>query len=165
MKIKAGQDRLVVVMPEIGIAVKIPIVHIWLAMKMIRNDGWECLRHSAAARHSPRYYLFKGIIANWSEFTFYQKTRNPFVQVTYFSLVGMFNIVRVDDPCQLDKKILRKQLYEITEGAISRDGHHFNNPDNFCFRDGKLKMLDYGSPATQQIATKYGESIREKFRV
>ncbi len=172
VKFKRGRSRVVVIFPFFRIAIKLPIIHLLVAMRAvyycIKSDkcwqylqqdwGWSVEQHIGFKGH-----LFLGIVANWNEFVFYQKTRDPFLQPTYFSFFGLFNIQRVDESYLLNDEDLYHQLFKLTDGEVQNDSHHFENPHNFCFCDGSLRMLDYGSSKTRRIIAQYGTKIVDLF--
>jgi hypothetical protein len=51
----------------------------------------------------------------------------------------------------------------LTKGDVLWDPHHFENPSNFCFHDGKLLMLDYGSRKGHSVIINHGERIIKLF--
>jgi len=171
VKFKKGQDRVVVVFSSLGIAIKFPIIRLWLAVRLLYRDikggHWEHLKknwgYPVEAFGGLRGILFRGLSANWGEFRFYWQTRNPFLQPTYFSLFGLLNIQRADAPCLLKDEDLWCQLHELTRGKVFDDSHHFANPGNFCFCNGKLRMLDYGSRKSRGVIALHGEKIVELF--
>ncbi|MFH1111816.1 MAG: hypothetical protein V1712_01960 [Patescibacteria group bacterium] len=131
MQIKKGQDRVVVLFPYLGIAVKLPIIRFWLAVRLlyrnIKSGKWEHLKKDwqrpIEERSGFKGLLFRGLAANWGEFRFYWQTRNPFLQPTYLSL-GFVNIQRYDEPCNLQNVDLWYQLHELTNGDVFDDPHH-----------------------------------------
>lgn len=168
LKIKKGENRIVLILPLIRLVIKVPIIHLVNAIQILLYD----LKHGSL-RKSFKYtteqygtwqrFLFRGIIDNWSEFQFYRKTRHPFTQPTLISFFGLLNIQRMGSSCSIDSIDLWCQLYELTGGEVFRDSHHFNNPDNFCLENGKLGMLDYGNIRVQSVITDFGEQILERF--
>ena len=169
MKIKKGHYRIVLVLPFLGIAIKFPIVHVLGTMKTVfflaKEMKWKTIRMLFTFKSDLgfRKRLFGGILDNWREFTFFLKTRHPFLQPTYFSFFGLFNVQKVSEQCDIKYVDLWCQLYELTNGRVWDDSHHFENPDNFCFRDGKLRMLDYGSSRTHRVVIEYGQKILDSF--
>ena len=159
MKIKKGTDRIVVAFPLLGIVVKIPIIHFIRLFSVLTTEKGEF----------PLYWkywkmkIFSGLISNWNEFRFYWRTRNPFLQPTYFSIFGLLNIQRYGEPCNLQIVDLWCQLHELTDGSVFDDSHHFANPNNFCFYKGKLRISDYGSQRSHRVIMKYGERIFKFF--
>jgi len=170
MQVKKGQDRIVILFPWIGIAVKFPIVHFWRVVCLlcydIKRGNWDCLKKNwewpIEARSGFKGLLFRGLATNWGEFRFYRSTHNPFLQPTYLSF-GFVNIQRYDEPCKLKNVDLWCQLYELTNGDVFADSHHFENPRNFCFNNGMLRILDYGSRRSQGVISKHGARIVEVF--
>ena len=58
------------------------------------------------------------------------------------------------------------QFFDLTDReCYYYDNHHFVNPANFCLENGKLRIVDYGSPATRQVVKKWGVILHEKVRV
>ncbi|MDD4901932.1 MAG: hypothetical protein PHE24_02240, partial [Patescibacteria group bacterium] len=56
-----------------------------------------------------------------------------------------------------------RQFLDLTGDEVLDDGHHFENRENFCLHQDKLRILDYGSRATQKIVAQYGEKIHNNF--
>jgi hypothetical protein len=138
-----------------------------LLYREIREHDWKKIRrywrYDIDQRGATKNLLFQGFVANWLEFRFWRKTRDPFLQPTHFSLLGLFNVQRVDEPCDIGLYNLWDQLHDLIGDEIMTDDHHFDNPKNFSFRAGKLRIQDYGSRITQAIITKHGANIVEKF--
>ena len=171
MIFKKGHHRFVFVFPSLGIAVKLPFIRLlclvknvfYLSVRMKWRSLWIGMSFPLECHFAFRGFLFHGIVDNWREFMFFQRTRNVFLQPTYFSFFGLFNIQKTSEPCTLDYKDLWCQLYEITSGKVYVDGHHFKNPDNFCFANGKLRILDYGSKKIHGVIAEFGAKILESF--
>ncbi len=179
MQIKKGKDRIVVLLPSIGIVIKFPIIHIAGVFRLLRlylrKRNRKHLRRNV--RDEFKYSidsmgggikgaLLRGVVANWRELRFYQTTRHPFLQPTYFSLMGLLNVQRYGASCtQGGYRELWVQMLDLTEGGVWDDNHHFCNPDNFCLRDGKLRMVDYGCPKGYSVILQYGTKILEEFDV
>jgi len=169
VQIRKGEKRIVFIFPKMHFAVKLPIIHLFLAIKFgyAKTGRWNHLKkylgYPMEAMGGFKWFLFRGLSSNWNEICFYLKTRNLFLQPTYFSFFGLLNIQRCDDPCELKSHDLWAQLRELTEGRVSEDEHHFDNPDNFCFRDKKLRMIDYGSKRSHGVLLKYSEKIMGSF--
>lgn len=174
MQIKKGQDRIVFVFPSLRIVIKLPIIHVFLAFcpeffRVAKEKGvaLEYLKRHLTYRLEILGgfwgLLLRGLIANWSEFCFYRKTRNPFLQPTYFSLFGFLNIQRYDEPCQMKDLNLWRHFCALTGNEVKNDPHHFRESHNFSLHNGKLRILDYGDRRTQKIVLKQGEKIAEFF--
>ena len=166
MKFKKGQDRVVVVVVSLGIAIKFPIIHVWNVVRLLyrymgmgskQKYHWELFDEIVGV-------LFRGLTANWGEFLFYWQTGNAFLQPTYLSLFGLMNIQRAGEPCLLKCEDLWFQFDELTEGKVG-DLHHFTNIENFCVYKGGLRMLDYGSPASRRVVAQYGTKIAKDFKM
>ncbi len=171
MKIEKGWNRFVIVAPKFGIAIKLPIIHLFLSIKILvklslifefRSIFLE-MALPISDRWSYKNRLFGGIVTNWREFIFYRRTKNPFLQPTYFSFLGLINIQKMGTPCDISYVDLWCQLLNLTDSGVMADNHHFENSDNFCFDSGKLKIHDYGSIVTQKVITEYGTKIYESF--
>lgn len=171
MKFKKGKDRLVSIFPALGIAIKFPIIRflavIRASCRQIRNGDWKLLRKSwsfsVKSQRGLKGVLLRGLLANWREYRFYQRTKNPFLQPTYFSFYGLVNVQQVGEPCLIRDQDLWRQLLDLTMNEVWADAHHFSNPENFCFYKGKLRMHDYGSSACQTVIERYGEKIFYEF--
>jgi len=165
-------SRRVWVFPRLGLAVKICRIY-WreswkhfshlskyvTTQKILRDVGID---HIAG----PTYYLLKGIRDNWMEFVFFWKSRSDFLQPTYFSLFGFINIQKYGEILDKEKSNgaeVWQQFFEITHQDHMEDSHHFDNCRNFCIDEsGRLRIVDYGSPATRQIISKWGDILHEK---
>ena len=136
-----GRDRVVVLVPWFKIVVKFPIIHLLQFLESLFTD-LTCVRRwgrlgervlwPIEVREGLKGQLFGGLAANWNEFLFYSKTNNPFLQPTYFSFFGLLNVQLLGEKCSLDESMFWNQLYELTDGRVRDDMHHFSNPDNFC---------------------------------
>ncbi len=162
--------------PALGIVFKFPrirLIRAWhltgrLLGKGARAHLWDNLKleYELPIEHSMsgvRGLLFRGIVANWREWRFYQTTRHPFLQPTYCSVLGLLNVQKYGEPCAVDYHPLWVQLLDITQGDVWDDNHHFSNPDNFCVSDGTLRMVDYGSSRGQVVILVHGHAILENF--
>ena len=173
MEIKKGTSRIVVLLPLLGLAVKFPIIHpiraLRLFIRIMRGKDrwkniklyWRCSPKAIAGFKGP---LFKGIVANWKEFVFYQQTKNIFLNPTYLSVFGLMNIQPIGKPFVMNYQVLGKQLDTLTKGKTYLDAHCFTNTSNFCCNHyGKLRILDYSSDGAQAVIREYGEKIHQLF--
>jgi len=132
----------------------------------IKLGGWltaiKFLTWPIEIRGSFGSLMLRGLITNWGEFWLYYKTKNPFLQPTYFSFLGIFNIQQYGKPCDnaLDPW---PQFFRLTNGQIREDNHHFEDFSNFCLNQGKIKMLDYGNKKSWGVIIAYGEKITKSF--
>ncbi|MDD2680746.1 MAG: hypothetical protein PHE20_01430 [Patescibacteria group bacterium] len=173
MKIKKGNNRIVFTFPFLGIVIKFPIINLFRVFKTVFTGRVEGIRNKKLFKryfewsvHDPnsfKYALFRGLLANWSEFRFYRNTKNPFLTPTYFSLLGFVNIQKHGRECQLLQADLWCQLFALTGGKVFDDAHHFSEPHNFCLQKDKLQIFDYGSSRTHKVILEYGEKIVENF--
>jgi len=171
MNIKIGQRRVVIIISVLGVVIKLPIIHLLRDIGMVCKHivHWrigaiisECAM-PIDCRFGYKNHLFGGIVDNWREFVFFRKTKHPFLLPTYFSFFGLLNIQRAGEPCQLKDVDLWCQLYELTDGKVFDDSHHFENPANFVLEGRRLRMIDYGSIRTHGVITQYGKKIVETF--
>jgi|SRR5680860_183156 len=171
MQFYKGTDRFVVLFPTLGIVVKFPIINLWFAICLLwdyvktgeRQLFREIWNYSVEQMPGFKWFLFRGLFANWCEFLFYWQTKNIFLQPTYFSLFGLFNIQKIGKPCLIVDEDLWCQLCELTNREVVNDEHHFSNHCNFCFTDGRLKIIDYGGTKCREIVNQFGEKISEHF--
>ncbi len=174
MQIKKGDDRVVVILPMLGIVLKFPIIHFWRFLRIFAScfkDPKRMLVRLCWGVTLPINYslgfrgmLFKGLHANWCEFWFYWWTLNPFLQPTYFSLLGLLNIQRIGEPCLMEVEDVWCQLSGMNNSLqrdLWKDSHHFANPRNFCFYKGTIRMLDYGSSGSREVVALHGTHIVE----
>jgi hypothetical protein len=174
MYIKKGLDRIVIVIPQVNLVVKLAKINLWSAFKPIffrfglNKNSWFYIRKYIAF---PYYYdlsfqgfLLRGLCANWQEFRLYKRLKSPLLVPTYFSLFGLINIQRYMTIFELDHVDLWCQLYEMTNGQVFDHSHHFANPANFALEAGKLRMIDYGSRKCEKVITEYGDKIFNEFR-
>jgi hypothetical protein len=181
--LKKGRDRIAFIFPPLGLVVKLPRIRLFIAVKELLKSSGQCFFGS-----QPEYYrvhlwlflirkidargafvgfkslLFGGLADNWNEFIFFVRTRNKFLQPTYFSFLGLINLQKYGEPTGLNYRSLWHQIIDLIGPKDCRDdAHHFSSPANFCLQRGKLRILDYGSRATQKIVAKYGEKIYDCF--
>ncbi len=176
MQIKKGDDRVVVILPALGIVLKFPFIRFWRFVcslvrcfknpRLILGRLWRGVSTPIRYPLGFRGMLFKGLHANWCEFWFYWRTRNPFLQPTYFSLFGFLNVQRIGEPCLMKPEDVWYQLSGMNKSLqrdLRKDNHHFANPRNFCFFRGKIRMLDYGSSGSRAVVALHGSHIVEYF--
>ena len=173
MRFRKGKHRFVFVIPLFGIAIKFPFVRIFVAVvHLIKNAvslNFKCIRSTwhipidSKATGGYKILLFGGIVANWRECSFFKETKHPFLQPTYFSCFGLFNIQKAGAPCLMRPNSFWREIYVLTDSKAWADKHHFRNPDNFCVDDDKLRILDYGRKETQGIVVEYGATIQDSF--
>jgi hypothetical protein len=171
VQIKKGHDRVVLLIPSLKIVVKFPIIRFWAVIRRtfyhVRRKQWRALWYIAKSPvnswGSLSGNLLKGLAANWNESRFFRETKNPFLLPTHFSLLGLLNIQRYGEPCRLESVDLWCQLVELTNSDVWEDNHHFENPDNFCFYQGRLHISDYGSLRCQGVIIRHGAKIIDSF--
>jgi hypothetical protein len=168
-----GKDRLVLAFPALGIVIKFPMIHLWRIILSIigcvKDSDWKRLG-VFFLKWNPEHpivfsgLIFKGVLANRRERTFWKQTHHPFLQPTIFSFFGLFNLQMYANPyrcnCYLD---LWDQIRRITEGKAYANPHQFSEPENFCVVEGKLRILDYGGKGGPPVILKYGQKIQDEF--
>lgn len=177
MPIKSGTARLAICLPSLGFVVKLPIPkpiqffkclkgYIWMARKL--ND-WSKVKRALWLDEENdtvgniRYTLLNGTYQNWNEYRLWKRTHSPFLEPTYFSLFGLVNIQRYGKELDVSDVTLWSQILDLSEETAWSNSHHFANPANFSFRDGTIRMFDYGGRGVEEVIIKYGESIVQNF--
>ena len=172
MKIHKGTNRMTLILPRWGVVVKFPLIHLGkastLIFKQVRAGRWDAIRFEWSrpvdALIESKKLLFLGIVANRNEFAFYQETKNPFLQPTYFSFFGFLNIQKMGEPCTVPEVEWWRILQKITNEDVYDDPPHFSDPQNFCFSGGAIKMVDYGSSRCHEVVKNHGLKIMGFFR-
>jgi len=124
---------------------------------------WQLFKSTVYSEISLRQWIFRGIVENWQEFWFYQKTRNLFCVPTYFSFLGLFNIQKLGSEPKININDLHYQFVIFTNNEAR--GHHYDNNGNFSYQNRKLQILDYGSPKVQKVIIEFGALLQEKFDI
>ena len=126
----------------------------------VRKIFWEVVRASA---HRAFTAFFEGFVSNWRERAYYKHANalhRPFLQPTYFSLFGLFNVQKFGEPIDEARSDEMYRLFHAVAGAaLIRDGHHWTFANNFHLAPDGLKILDYGNVATQKIIEEYGAAL------
>lgn len=174
MYVKKGKDRIVVVIPRLGIVVKLPRIKIYSALRItfFSRGGLVSvikrnLSYDVWCLSGYRSLFFKSILINWYEFWFYQTTKNPLLQPTYFSLFGLLNIQKIglrtfSLGCGGMYRYLEPYLDLRDIQYLEKDGHHFFNSHNFCLTEGGLlRMVDYGDEQTMSVISKVGGKLSQ----
>ncbi len=168
-----GSTRIVWPLPSLGLAVKFSRISILGLFEVFRfliretlipGRTWAGVKYFAwwlwrmpHQINTPLHLLFWGILTNWREFVFYLTTRHPFLQPTYFSLLGLINVQKYGQAAQGHLKL---GLSLSITGALSHDGHHFFCAENFVIsKTGAARLLDYGDPKTQHLIRTYGQEL------
>ena len=171
MKVLRGRDRIAIIFPLIKMVIKLPQIHIFKSFFQLygyaKENNWKGIiidwSWPLELKTGFKGLLFHGIAENWREFLFFFKTRNEFLQPTFFSFFGLFNIQLYGNPCGMNYVDLWRQLIELTDGRAWQDNHHFSNPDNFCYHSKKFRILDYGNPQCHEVINLYGKKIVKEF--
>lgn len=166
MKTKKGQTRIVIILG--GLVIKFPRIDIYYFFKTLhywfkKGEILKNIRTTTYDKVEVKYYLLKGITNNWSEFLFYQKTKHPFLMPTFFSLFGLLNIQKAGPILQMDGRPFFNAIDKIINKGSWKGGHTFSNPENFCWTNNHLKIVDYGDTQVQSVIKKHGHKIYEDF--
>ncbi len=167
MHVTHGKLRSVIALPMLGIAIKYPTLpSIGHILAVLTEDIRVVLETAFQRRTENLVFPFTtAIFANWHEYTFYKRTRNPFLHPTLFSLLGIINVQPLAVPLSRDAG---KHIYEAlwalttrdrTRKLLSLDVHHFFHGENFCTDQGMLRILDYSSKATQLVIRDLGDRL------
>lgn len=110
-------------------------------------------------------FVLGGLMANWNEFIFWLKTRNKFLLPTYFSFFGLINIQKKGEVLIWEEGdfFVFLQRNSKEKDQVFVDSHSFDNPQNFCIDNGKLKMIDYGSRHCRSFVVENWEQIQNNF--
>lgn len=171
-----GSNRVVVDLIKLGFVVKLPIVRgILLAQSLyvlLKKSSfipfwrWVCYPMDSCGLCGIKRLAFKGFADNWREFAFSRFERHPFAQTTYFSLFGLVNVQKRGDPLGMDYWDFRRQVERlIGQKLFYSDPHHFASMQNFCLHDGRLRMVDYGSPKTRKVIRERGMHVYLNFKI
>jgi hypothetical protein len=174
-----GTTRIVIAVPLLGVAIKIARINplkglqrlFIFPLKYTIKKGnfkkfWNYLYRettecNSRSINSSRYYLFRGINANWQEFWFYLKNRHPLLQPTYFSFFGLFNIQRIAYKPLITKSECGCQFIILAPRTLT---HGFESAANFCLdKNDKLKFLDYGDEKIRKVIISDGDKIYQQF--
>ena len=139
--------------------------HLRMSKKKNISRGLKTLPHRRYEFVALNVEMFGGLMANWSEFVFFVKTRNKFLLPTYFSFFGLINIQKRENVLNWkdgDFFVFLQNNSKIKD-QIFVDAHSFDNPQNFCLDHGKLKMIDYGSRHCRSFILENWEQIQNNF--
>jgi hypothetical protein len=175
MDFKKGNDRQVVLLPALGLAIKFPriylgdffirLFYVGLSLKFWKKEIF--VRTAQGQDGTMKHWLFRGIMNNWLEFCYYVRTRQTFLVPTYFSFFGLINFQQFSESCLMDDQEFWDQLVALTDREIARDEdvdmHHFSNPGNFSCQGNKWRIIDYGDVGVQATLAKYGQKILSNF--
>lgn len=165
MKIVRGNTRTVLIFENF--VVKFPQMHLRKTYKLLRMMPcyqWPLIwGNSIYSGDSIRRNLFRGIVVNWKEFSFYCSTQSLFLVPTYFSLFGLLNVQKRVKITKINSTNLWVQLSILTGDRLWCDSHSFDNSSNFGEEDGRLVMVDYGSPRIHDLLREYGDKIFKDF--
>ncbi|MFA5124655.1 MAG: hypothetical protein WC473_02410 [Patescibacteria group bacterium] len=168
--LKQGYTRFVVLIPCLGIAIKIAKINLFKGLDRLFIEPWEIKGYvwywfkyqlTIDSQHgdSFRHHLFRGINANWQEFRFYLKTKHPLLQPTYFSFFGLFNIQKIASAPLTTKSVPYFQFKALSPRA--KGEHNFDSPENFCLENNRLRILDYGDIDVREAVLADGDRLSD----
>lgn len=179
MQTKYGTSRLVICLPKLGLVIKLPLAkpivfvrQVISAISLGRQSKdikkwlkWAVwLGEDTDTVGNIRYTLLNGTYQNWQEYRIWRRTRSSFLEPTFFSLLGLVNVQKYGEQLtEITVGALWSQLLELSDKAVWSNGHHFANPENFSFRDGTIRMLDYGGRGVEEVVVQHGENIARQF--
>lgn len=162
-----------------GFVIKLPIAKPIVFLRQVKSAiglGWETgemkkwlkwaawLGEDTDVVGNVRYTLLNGTYQNWQEYRLWRRSRSSFLEPTFFSLLGLVNVQKYGNQLtEVSEGALWSQMLELSNNAVWSNGHHFANPENFSFRDGSIRMLDYGGRGVAEIVIQHGENIASNF--
>ncbi len=100
---------------------------------------------------------------NLHEWYLYLSTRNPILVPTYFSL-GFVNVQKYQDGRMPQGSKWFGQITWLMEWHNWVSSHAFGNHDNWLVdKNGKLRLLDYGTVAIGPVIRRFGEKVYNDF--
>lgn len=181
MRIHYGTYRIAILLPWLGLAVKIPRIHIirYLrdypqAIVLIVSGERMALRgfirdHTGSIEMdgSMRNRLLKGIWDNWREYWFWHRYRPRFTIPTYFSFLGLVTIQPLAIPYEGQEPLSqfedRIQSLSCSRRLKLEDIHHFCNVENYGIHQGRVGLIDYGGYVTQKLLIQYQQELEHAF--
>lgn len=141
--ISSGKDRLVFIIPFLGMVIKFPKSEKGSRTNFQEWRFWK-RKHNIFCQPTFRAFGFK-VSNNGKRF--------------WISMQKMGNQI-----CNMDQEQFFIKISMLTKRVSESDGHHFEKPTNFCYdKKGHLKMLDYGDRKTQRVINLFGETIYRDF--
>ena len=166
LKICKGTTRVVVLIPWLGVAIKFPLLRLRTAIK-------NCLfvfKHDKSflmlCRNFFDPYWCVGVAENWREFVFWIETKHLFLQPTWFSFLGLFNVQKLGQPLKVNEIDLLAQMQILTEWYCWESSHTFGELKNYCVdQDGKVRLIDYASRGAQPVILLFGGRCYREFSI
>lgn len=174
MEIKRGTSRIVIVLPKLGIVIKLArtyplawVKHLWFLWRLRRrmNFWLELKDHFNAGVDdvsSFDAFLLCGLCANWQEWRYWKQHRFRALVPTYWSLFGLCNIQAYGNANSMDLNgwaLVFQRLLVATQRDIWEDNHCFCVLRNFVDYAGTIRLVDYGSLKTQRVLDQWNEQI------
>jgi hypothetical protein len=177
-----GDSRVVVAIPFLGIVIKFPRIHVYNMGRLMRSEFKGRSFHVGLKRNfaslfkydvdtvwAPKRLLFKGFVDNWREWKFSQEFSHPVLARTYIFMGGV-NVqayaaplpFQVEETYEGVMSFVRRFL-PIIGNKIARDGHHFENHENFGVIDGHFVIVDYAGHKVQSILRESADDLMRDF--
>lgn len=188
MHIAKGDDRIVLVIPGLGIVIKVPnfrtsthnVRHcagmLWMNRREVVRYPWGCRRFIWYVIEAIGKFLLacvRGVVANWCEWAYFLSAdpmRCALLAPTHVSIFGLLNIQSYRKPSD-DRGFgieyaLRFACDDMDPMEFKKydDNHHFQNQSNFHVPDDRtIVFLDYGSRKVQRLLNDFGPKIATSF--
>ncbi len=169
MLFQKGTTRFVLVFPRLGFVLKLPIINfknVWWGIKYTKRNGWkaslEVWKNKVTNQNSPFYSVMMGLMANWMEWCFWNKTKHPLLQPVYFSAFGLINIQKYGKPLEYSEVEWLGMNMQVITNQTSHShgrGHTFGEAKNYTAVNGHLRLLDYGSKNLWPVIHRYGDKM------
>lgn len=172
-KVSCGTWRTAIIIPALGVAVKVPNIRIgtiWKHYKDTRSMAELMVR----IREDVRYWyhpactpmcLFGGYVMNLREAWFSLSSKpSEMVLPTYVSLFGVANLMPAGQLHDVSSAQLWSAALSVADWD-ELDPHTWSEPRNFVRdRKGRLRLVDYGDPRTQRVIRLHRESFARAFK-
>lgn len=166
-EIKKGKTRIVFTFSKLGFVIKFPIIKLWPIYSFIPDlikYGWKNAtiqwRMSTDDNMSFRKELLGGIVANLQERKAWKAIHHKLLCPTWFSFLGLLNVQEYRKPLEgVNGLWIAIRIDTVTNNESHKVGHGFEITQNYCEKDGRLMMIDYGNRRLCSVIKKYGEEI------
>ena len=158
MELKYGTNRIVLLLPSLGVAIKFPRIRMAKAVSGLwwLRRIWNRPHFGKHFVNNWRYefipFLFSGVYCNRSEYKFWKENRNEFAWPTIISFWGLANIQMIGQRLKMDREVFWSKLIDVIDRDVFKDGHCFEQIENFCEDAvGRIYLLDYSSEGSQSV--------------
>lgn len=177
-----GDSRVVVAIPQAGVVLKFPRVHVRNLGRLfasefkgrpfrvgLKKNLVSLFKYDVDTLWAPKRLLFKGFADNWREWRFSQEFNHPVLARTHLFMGGV-NVqayaaplpFQVEETFEGVMEFVRRFL-PILGNKIARDGHHFENHENFGVIDGHFVVVDYAGHKVQSILREHADDLVRGF--